>query len=84
MRSLRQGVTSKMTRLDRPTRSVPHPVTPGAELREHDIRLHNIEQGAACAPWKGGRRPGSRPHRRSSSQNSTMAHQPKKTAVTQP
>ncbi|WP_236052192.1 recombinase family protein [Nonomuraea cypriaca] len=50
---LREGDTLKVTRLDRLSRSVLHLVTLGAELREHGIGLHVIEQGIDTATMKG-------------------------------
>ena len=45
LRTLREGDTLKITRLDRLGRSVLHLVTLGAELRERGVGLHVIEQG---------------------------------------
>jgi hypothetical protein len=45
LRMLRDGDTLKITRLDRPGRSVLHLVTLGAELRERGVGLHVTEQG---------------------------------------
>lgn len=45
MRTLRDGDTLKITRLDRLGRSVLHLVTLGAELRDRGVGLHVIEQG---------------------------------------
>jgi DNA invertase Pin-like site-specific DNA recombinase len=45
LRTLRDGDTLKITRLDRLGRSVLHLVTLGAELRERGIGLHVTEQG---------------------------------------
>jgi DNA invertase Pin-like site-specific DNA recombinase len=43
MQLLRTGDTLKVTRLDRLGRSLLHPVTRGAELRERQVGLHVVE-----------------------------------------
>jgi DNA invertase Pin-like site-specific DNA recombinase len=50
---LRPGDASKITRLDRLSRSVLHLVTLGAKLRERRIGLHVIEQGIDTATVEG-------------------------------
>ncbi|QUW85327.1 recombinase family protein [Streptomyces mirabilis] len=50
---LRPGDTLKITRLDRLSRSVPHLVTLGANLRERGIGLHVIEQGIDTSTVEG-------------------------------
>jgi DNA invertase Pin-like site-specific DNA recombinase len=45
LRTLRDGDTLKITRLDRLGRSVLHLVTLGAKLRDRGVGLHVIEQG---------------------------------------
>ncbi|MEU1520450.1 recombinase family protein [Streptomyces sp. NPDC005811] len=50
---MREGDTVKVTRLDRLSRSVPHLVTLGAELRERGIGLHVVEQGVGTATTEG-------------------------------
>jgi len=45
LRTVRDGDTLKITRLDRLGRSVLHLVTLGAELRERGVGLHVTEQG---------------------------------------
>lgn len=45
LRTLRDGDSLKVTRLDRLGRSVLHLVTLGAELRERGVGLHVLEQG---------------------------------------
>lgn len=52
MQLLREGDTLKVTRLDRLSRSVPHLVTLGAELRERSTGPHVIEQGIDTADRK--------------------------------
>ncbi|MFI7502737.1 recombinase family protein [Streptomyces sp. NPDC049687] len=53
MQLLREGDMLKVTRLDRLSRSVLHLVTLGADLREHSIGLHVIEQGIDTATMEG-------------------------------
>jgi DNA invertase Pin-like site-specific DNA recombinase len=53
MQLMREGDTLKVTRLDRLSRSVLHLITLGAELREHGIGLHVIEQGIDTATMEG-------------------------------
>ncbi|MFD5254761.1 recombinase family protein [Streptomyces bobili] len=53
VQSMREGDTLKVTRLDRLSRSVLHLVPLGAELREHGIGLHVIEQGIDTATMEG-------------------------------
>ncbi|WP_308120566.1 recombinase family protein [Streptomyces bambusae] len=53
MQLLREGDTLKVTRLDRLSRFVLHLVTLGAELREHGIGLHVIEQGIDTSTMEG-------------------------------
>jgi len=50
MQLLREGDTLKVTRF---SRSVLHPVTLGAELRERGIGLHVMEQGIAPSTMEG-------------------------------
>ncbi|KPI12378.1 Resolvase domain-containing protein [Actinobacteria bacterium OV450] len=53
MQLLRGGDTLKVTRLDRLSRSVLHPVTLGADLRQHGIGLHVTEQGIDTSTMEG-------------------------------
>ncbi|MDR3081646.1 MAG: recombinase family protein [Streptomyces sp.] len=53
MQLLRQGDTLRATRLDRLSRSVPHLVALGAELRERGIGQHVLEQGIDTSTLEG-------------------------------
>lgn len=53
MQLLREGDTLKVTRLDRLGRSLVHLVTLGAQLREHGVGLHVVEQGIDTSTAEG-------------------------------